>query len=131
MQISFWLVKVPSWKRRKTSCEFTFCTDTGHLLAKVDNQSLVLYLYTKTFKTTKACRFGIHPSNFSPLILIVMYINKKYDTVFHCKYLSAVSNLMLAQQYLPLSFFANVNDGFISLRKKRKQATQRADIFLE
>lgn len=101
------------------------------MLAKVDNQSPVLYLYTKTFKTTKACRFGIHPSNFSPLILIVMYINKKYDTVFHCKYLSAVSNLMLAQQYLPLSFFANVNDGFISLRKKRKQATQRADIFLE
>lgn len=104
----------------------------GHLLAKVDNQSLVLYnLHTKTFKTTKACRFGIHPFNFSLLILIVMYINKKYDTVFHCKYLSAVSNLMLAQQYLPLSFFVNVNDGFISLRKKRKQATQRADIFLE
>lgn len=104
----------------------------GHLLAKVDNQSLVLYnLHTKTFKTTKACRFGIHPFNFSLLILIVMYINKKYDTVFHCKYLLAVSNLMLAQQYLPLSFFVNVNDGFISLRKKRKQATQRADIFLE
>lgn len=121
MQISFWLVKVPSWKRRKTSCEFTFFTDTGHLLGKVDNQSLVLYLYTKTFKTTKACRFGIHPFNFSLLILIVMYINEKYDTVFHCKYLSAVSNLMLAQQYLPLSFFANVNDGFISLRKNENK----------